>query len=152
MGDGYDIIVDVLDESTCWRLLSRSWFGRVGFLHSDELMVLPVNAAVSANQVVFRTTDDSMFAQEGNGTKVVFEVDQTDRAAESGWSVLVRGRLWNVTGRPETAALHEVSVHPWAPGPRDRWMTIEPTAISGRRVVRHRALPPGVRPSYMPPD
>ena len=152
MGDEFDIIVDVLDESTCWRLMSRSGFGRLGFMHGDELMVLPLNAAVSENRVVFRTTDDSMFARAGNGTKVVFEVDQTDRVAESGWSVLLRGRLWDVTGRPETATWHEISVHSWAQGPRDRWMAIEPTAVSGRRVLRHRTLPPGVHPPYMPPD
>ncbi|HEY5877090.1 MAG TPA: pyridoxamine 5'-phosphate oxidase family protein [Ilumatobacteraceae bacterium] len=152
MGDEFDIIVDVLDESTCWRLMSRSGFGRLGFMHGDELMVLPVNAAVSENRVVFRTTHDSMFARVGDGTKVVFEVDQTDRVAESGWSVLLRGRLWDVTGRPETATWQELSVHPWAQGARDRWMAIEPTAVSGRRVLRHRTLPPGVHPSYMPPD
>lgn len=152
MVDEFDIIVDVLDESTCWRLISRSGFGRIGFMHGDELMVLPVNAAMSANRVMFRTTDDSMFARAGDGTKVVFEVDQTDRAAESGWSVLLRGRLWDVTGRPETATRHEFSVQPWAQESRDRWMAIEPTAISGRRVIRHRHLPPGVHPSYMPPD
>ncbi len=152
MGDEFDIIVDVLDESTCWRLMSRSGFGRLGFMNGEELMVLPLNAAVSENRVVFRTTADSMFARAGDGTKVVFEVDQTDRVAESGWSVLLRGRLWDVTGRPETATWEELSVHPWAQGPRDRWMAIEPTAVSGRRVLRHRTLAPGVRPPYMPPD
>ena len=84
MGDEFDIIVDVLDESTCWRLMSRSGFGRLGFMHGDELMVLPVNAAVSENRVVFRTTNYLMFARVGDGTKVVVEVDQTDRVAESG--------------------------------------------------------------------
>ena len=29
-------------------------------------------------------------------------------------------------------------MHPWAQGARDRWMAIEPTAVSGRRVLRHR--------------
>ncbi|MGD9700896.1 MAG: pyridoxamine 5'-phosphate oxidase family protein [Acidimicrobiia bacterium] len=152
VGNEYDIFVDELEEPTCWRLLSRADFGRVGFIHDGELMVLPVNSAVSSHRVVFRTAGGSMLARAGNGSIVVFESDHTDRVAESGWSVLVRGQLWDVTDRPETESWHEFAVRPWAPGPQDRWMAIEPSAISGRMIHRNRHLPPGVRAPYMSPD
>ena len=115
--DEFEILVEELDEPSCWRLLSRAGFGRVGLLHDGEIVVLPVNAAVVDRRVVFRTADESMLAA-GDGTTVAFEADHTDRVAESGWSVLVRGRLVDVTERPETAAWHELTVRPWLPGPR----------------------------------
>lgn len=152
MDDEYDIMIDVLDEATCWRLAVRAGFGRVGFVLDDEVTVLPVNVAVTDGRVVFRTSSDTSLARAGNGSSVAFETDHTDRVAESGWSVVIRGRLWDVTDRPETADWHQLLVRPWAPPPREVWMAIEPSAVTGRMIHRHRHLPPSARVPYMPPD
>jgi nitroimidazol reductase NimA-like FMN-containing flavoprotein (pyridoxamine 5'-phosphate oxidase superfamily) len=152
MSDDYEIIADELDEETCWRLIARAGFGRVGFVQDGEVVVLPVNSAVSDERVIFRTAEDSSLAAAGDGAMVAFEADHTDRAAESGWSVVVRGHLWDVTERPEASSWREYAVRPWAPGPRNRWMMIEPTLVTGRTIQRHRNLPAGARMPYMPPD
>lgn len=140
MDDEFDVTVDEVDEETCWRLVNRAGFGRVGFVRDGEVSVLPVNATVSRNRVVFRTAVGTSLAAAGDGSTVVFEADDTDRVAESGWSVVVRGRLWDVTERPETKSWSEQLVRPWAPSSRDIWMVIEPSSITGRRVVRRRIL------------
>jgi nitroimidazol reductase NimA-like FMN-containing flavoprotein (pyridoxamine 5'-phosphate oxidase superfamily) len=152
MNDEYDIVVDELDEETCWRLLARAGFGRVGFVEDDAVVVLPVNSAVRERRVIFRTGEDTSLGRAGRGSVVAFETDHTDRVAESGWSVVVRGHLWDVTDRPETARWHESAVRPWAPGPRARWMMIEPTLVTGRMIQRHRILTTRERVPYMPPD
>lgn len=152
MDQEYDISIDELDEATCWRLASRAGFGRVGFLLDGEVMVLPVNVAVVDGRVVFRTAGSTTLARAGDGSAVAFETDHTDRVAESGWSVVIRGRLWDVTHRPETAEWHQLLVRPWAPPPREVWMMIEPRAVTGRMIHRHRLLPPSGRVPYMPPD
>jgi nitroimidazol reductase NimA-like FMN-containing flavoprotein (pyridoxamine 5'-phosphate oxidase superfamily) len=153
MAEDYDISVTELDEETCWRLLSRAGFGRVGLVDSnDELVVLPVNAGVHQRRVVFRTAAGTSLASRGDGAMVAFEADHTDQVAEAGWSVVVRGRLWDVTDEPVAAEWNEFAVHPWAPPPRDRWMVIQPFRVTGRIVERHRRLAPGTRVSYMPPD
>jgi len=152
MGDEYDIILDELDDATCWRLVERAGFGRVGFLQNDQVVVLPVNAGVMNRRIVFRTVSDSSLAKAGTGSVVAFEADHTDPVAESGWSVVVRGRLWDVTDDPEVDTWSELAVHAWAPPPTDRWMVIDPTIVTGRMVQRHRNLPAGVRVPYMPPD
>src|SRR3954447_19760302 len=152
MGEEYDIVVDELDDATCWRLVERAGFGRVGFLQDDQIVVLPVNAGVMNGRIVFRTASDTSLAKGGTGSIVAFEADHTDRVAESGWSVVVRGRLWDATDRPEVAAWSELAVHAWAPPPTDRWMVIDPTMITGRMIQRHRNLPAGLPASYMPPD
>jgi nitroimidazol reductase NimA-like FMN-containing flavoprotein (pyridoxamine 5'-phosphate oxidase superfamily) len=152
MAQGYNIIVDELDSATCWRLVQRAGFGRVGFVQGDQVVALPVNAGVMNGRIMFRTASDTSLAQAGTGSVVAFEADHTDRVAESGWSVVVRGRLWDVTDHPEVATWSELAVHPWAPPPTDRWMVIEPTTITGRMIQRHRNLPAGVQVPYMPPD
>ena len=143
--DEYEIIVDELDEETCWHLVAQEVVGRVAFIHDFELWILPVNSAVVGGRVVFRTSDDSMLRAAGDNSLVAFEADHTDRVNETGWSVLVRGRLRDVTDKPETSAWHELTVRPWLPGPRNRRMVIEPSAISGR-MIRRRRLLPGPRP------
>ncbi len=140
--DHYEVNLEVLDDATCWRLLARAAFGRVAFFHADELHVLPVNAAVKAEQVIFRVADGSLIASAGNGAMVAFESDEIDRSDESGWSVLVRGSLWDVTDTPAATAWHELTVRSWVPGPLGRWMCIEPTAVTGRSLSRQRILNP----------
>jgi nitroimidazol reductase NimA-like FMN-containing flavoprotein (pyridoxamine 5'-phosphate oxidase superfamily) len=151
MEQEYDIRVDELDERTCWQLLTRAGFGRVGFVEDAGIVVLPVNSAVRDQRIIFRTAVGTSLAAAGDGSVVAFEADHTDRVAESGWSVLVQGQLWDVTDRPEVATWSTVLVRPWAPGPRDRWMRIDPTRVTGRMIQRHRNLPSGVRPSPGPP-
>ena len=140
----YDIFVDELDEETCWRLLARAGFGRIGFSHDGVVTILPVNATISERRVVFRTAEGSSLAAAGHGSVVAFEADHTDRVAESGWSILVRGTLWDVTDRPETAGWNELLVRPWVAPPRNVWMVIEPSGVTGRTVRRQRNIqPPG---------
>jgi nitroimidazol reductase NimA-like FMN-containing flavoprotein (pyridoxamine 5'-phosphate oxidase superfamily) len=143
----YEILVDELDELVCWQLLGRAGFGRVGFVEADGVAVLPVNSAVRDQRIIFRTATGTSLAAAGDGSVVAFEADHTDRVSESGWSVLVRGTLWDVTDRPETTNWSAVLVRPWAPGAHDRWMAIEPTRVTGRAIQRHRILPSAVRPS-----
>lgn len=151
MDEDYEIVADELDEATCWRLLARVGFGRVGFVHAGAVAVLPVNVAVIGQRVVFRTGEHTSLTA-ADGTAVAFEADHTDQVAESGWSVLVRGQLDTVTDAAEAAAFEESGLHAWAPDSRDRWMTITPTEVTGRMIQRHRNLPPGARVPYMPPD
>lgn len=148
----YDIIIDELGEDTCWRMLARAGLGRIAYVDDDEPVVLPINAGVYNRQVVFRTAEGSSLANKGDGSKVAFEADETNRTEESGWSVLVRGRLWDVTGSPEVEGWSDFAVHPWAPPPRDRWMLIKPTLVTGRTIERHRKVGPGPRVPYMEPD
>jgi len=67
----------------------------------------------------------------------VFEADHVDPVAESGWSVLVRGKLWEVTDEALRDRLVKTATAPWAPGPIDRWMIIVPSVVSGRSITRH---------------
>ena len=148
----YVISYDQLLEDVCWRLLSRSSFGRVVFCQDGEPGALPVNCAVSNRSIVFRTSADATFFEFSHGSRIAFEADHTDHIAESGWSVLVRGTLHEVTDAEEIDQLADLPVHPWAPGIRDRWMRIVPDSVTGRTISRHRRVSDSTRLPYMPPD
>jgi uncharacterized protein len=144
--------MDELDIEVCWWLIARTRFGRVAFVADGVPAVRPVNCGVLNRQVVFRTGADTALGRMTDGSPVAFEVDQTDQAAESGWSVIVTGHLAPVTDADELARLAEFELHPWAPGARDRWMKVTPTEVTGREVTRHRDLTASGQVPYMPPD
>lgn len=141
-----------LDVDVCWRLIASARFGRVAFELDGEPWVLPVNCAVVDGRVVFRTAVDSMLYALREGRRVAFEADSTERAAESGWSVLVRGRVVEITSPSELSRLAEADLHPWAPGVRDRWMKIVPHDVSGRVISRGFHADDGRPVPSMPPD
>jgi hypothetical protein len=90
--------------------------------------------------VVFRTGDHSVLS--GLATrKVAVEVDGYEVSSRSGWYVLVSGVVRELTFAGDVGAqrLRRLDVLPWAPGRRDRWFTVLPLAISGRRVARPHA-------------
>jgi nitroimidazol reductase NimA-like FMN-containing flavoprotein (pyridoxamine 5'-phosphate oxidase superfamily) len=145
--------VDDLDDEVCWRLVNSAVVGRVGFVLDGAPLILPVNFDVDGRTIVIRTAQTSLLEAVAGGAAVVFEIDHADEAVETGWSVLVFGLGEEVTAASERTELERLSLHPWAPGPRDRWIRIRPTQITGRAISRKRAdtAPGGFLP-YMPPD
>ena len=133
----YFVNYEDLEESVCWRLITRVAVGRVGFVFEDEPFVLPVNCVAIDGNIAFRTAGDSMLHTLADGVRVAFEADHVDPVAESGWSVLVRGNLWEVVDENQCDRLAGAGTHPWAPGPIDRWMIILPTVVTGRSITRH---------------
>ena len=98
--------------------------------------MLPVNYAVAAKAIVFRTAPDTLLAARANGP-VSFEADHFDEASHEGWSVLVQGHAHQVADEHRVRGLeHGTCLEPWAPGARDVWVRITPVHISGRHVQR----------------
>jgi Pyridoxamine 5'-phosphate oxidase len=60
-------------------------------------------------------------------------IDSIDLATRQGWSVLIQGPAHHVTGAGEDA-VREAGVESWAPGPRELFVRIVPSRITGRRV------------------
>jgi nitroimidazol reductase NimA-like FMN-containing flavoprotein (pyridoxamine 5'-phosphate oxidase superfamily) len=128
-----------LEEDVCRQMLARCSFGRVAFDDAAEgPTILPVNCLFSDGAVLFRAEAGSALDRLGRRRVVAFEADQVDPIAESGWSVLVRGTVTHLRDPERIASLAETAVHPWAPGPRNRWIEIQPQQITGRIIRRHR--------------
>jgi nitroimidazol reductase NimA-like FMN-containing flavoprotein (pyridoxamine 5'-phosphate oxidase superfamily) len=98
-------------------------------------VVFPVNFVLDRHTVVFRTEPGTKLHAAGRGGRVCFEADGTDEAARTGWSVVVRGEITEVTDPDELARLRELPLRPWAPGARDHYARILPAALTGRRIT-----------------
>jgi len=73
---------------------------------------------------------------------VAFEVDDYQLTDRSGWSVLAVGPAEVVDDADLAARLADAGLEPFADGPRAAMVRIEPTFLSGRRLV-HGAEPTG---------
>jgi nitroimidazol reductase NimA-like FMN-containing flavoprotein (pyridoxamine 5'-phosphate oxidase superfamily) len=124
----------MLSPAECFDLLEPGGIGRVGFTAADGMMMLPVNFAVTAKTIIFRTAPDTLLALYASG-QVSFEADCLNEALRTGWSVLVQGRARQVTGEREIEQLqNRTHLEPWAAGARDVYIRITPARISGRRI------------------
>jgi nitroimidazol reductase NimA-like FMN-containing flavoprotein (pyridoxamine 5'-phosphate oxidase superfamily) len=129
--------LEEIDEAECWRLLSTRPVGRVAINVGAYPLVFPVNHAVVAHGVVFRTAPGSKLWSM-HRSRVSFQVDDLDSCTHTGWSVLVRGSAREITADNVNSELFEIvragAPTPWAPGRRDHLVRIVADSISGRRI------------------
>ena len=126
--------VEVIDRAECLELLREEVVGRISVVEGTGPLVLPVNYAMHGDQVVFRTGPGSKLAASRGGA-ACFEIDAFDRASRAGWSVVVRGRLEEVTtlDRQHDAVID--LAEPWlGTDGRPHVLRLVPAVISGRRV------------------
>ena len=134
-----DRVIEELDEDQCLNLISGGGIGRIAYASRFGQAVLPVNYALRNGAVVFRTAahgpldEDLRTGIADADYKVAFEIDDIDMAAQRGWSVLIQGPAHHVTGAEEDT-VRQAGVESWAPGPRELFVRIVPSRITGRRV------------------
>ena len=73
--------------------------------------MIPVNYKLHEGSIVFRTVQDSPTDEDlrtgikGAEYKVAFEIDDVDRAAREGWSVLIQGSAHHVDSETERVSV-----------------------------------------------
>src|SRR3954466_2954079 len=95
-----DSPVEELSLEECWELLELEEFGRLAYRLVDEVHLVPINYAVDAGVLLFRTASGNKLLAAALHSDVAFEIDWHDDHAA--WSVVVRGRV---------RRLHEDEVH-----------------------------------------
>ena len=141
-----------LSTDECHQLLATHEIGRLGVNAEHFPLIFPVNYTLDGEVIVIRTHPGTMHTA-ADQANVTFEVDEIDRRARTGWSVLVRGRAEAVTSTHRAELVDRIKateVRPWAPGEYGHWLRLIPQQISGRRIVPGR-LPPtfGEPASYL---
>ena len=124
-----------LTRAECFELLASEHLGRVAMTDDLGPVVFPVNFILDGHTVVFRTEEGTKLHAARRRSRVCFEVDRADAAAHTGWSVIVRGEVTEVTDPAELARLGELPLRAWAPGARDRYVRILPSVLTGRRIA-----------------
>jgi nitroimidazol reductase NimA-like FMN-containing flavoprotein (pyridoxamine 5'-phosphate oxidase superfamily) len=128
--------LEVLDRDTCLELLAGDEVGRLAIAGRGAPILMPVNYALDGETVVFRTDPGTKLERAGRFGRAAFEIDRFDREARSGWSVVVTGRLEEVTDY-DAATLERLTrlpLRPWARGEKQHWVRLVPSKITGRRV------------------
>lgn len=124
-----------LTKQECFGLLAGQQLGRVVLVDDRGPLALPVNFVVDQHSVLFRSDAGTKLAVASRGSRVAFEIDGTDAATRTGWSVLVRGEAVEVTDPAELARVRRLPLSAWASGAKPRYVRILPTALTGRRIA-----------------
>ncbi len=129
-------MIEDLAPDECLRLLGSTPVGRVGVTIDALPAVLPVNFVVHDGAVIFRTVPGTKLDAATAGAVVAFEADgYGSNGSPNGWSVLVRGVAREITEAADVAAARRLPLESWAwDGGADRFVRIELTVVSGRRV------------------
>ncbi|MET8874463.1 pyridoxamine 5'-phosphate oxidase family protein [Nocardia sp. NPDC004604] len=127
-----------LDRATALDLLSTVSIGRVVFSRNALPAIRPVNHIVEADgSVIVRTRLAAQLtsAVRGNsGVVVAYEADEIDPHLHTGWSVVVTGFARTVTD-PARIARYERLLRSWVDQVMDTVIEIEPSIVSGVRLV-----------------
>ncbi|MGW0605009.1 pyridoxamine 5'-phosphate oxidase family protein [Streptomyces sp. NPDC002640] len=127
-----------LDRRESLRLLATAAIGRIVHTRQALPAVLPVNFCLDHDgAVVLRTSAASELARAVDGTVVAFEADEVDRAARTGWSVVVTGAAEVVTDPKEHRRLATTGPRSWVavPARQEVFLRIRPELVTGREVV-----------------
>lgn len=124
------------------RLLASVPFGRVIFTRDALPAVRPVNHLVEDGEIVIvRTRLTSRLTstvRADENVVVAYEADDIDPVEQLGWSVVVTGIARPVTDT-ERVARYEAMLQPWVDGMMDSIVAIEPTLVTGVRLVAKKA-------------
>jgi uncharacterized protein len=127
-----------LTKAECFEFLANEQLGRLAVVDDRGPVVFPVNYVLDRHTVVFRTEEGTKLHAALRGSRACFELDGTDAAGHTAWSVIVRGEVTEVTDRAELARLRELPLRALAPGSRDRYVRMLPAVLTGRRIVTAR--------------
>ena len=125
--------MEILSTTECWGLLGTCAIGRLAVSTPQGPEIYPVNIAVDGESVVFRTDPGSKLTAIAADPRVALEADFVDHDASDGWSVLVVGRLVELSGG-ELVAARRLPLAPWTIGDKQRWFRLVPRRVTGRRV------------------
>jgi nitroimidazol reductase NimA-like FMN-containing flavoprotein (pyridoxamine 5'-phosphate oxidase superfamily) len=127
--------LELLEDDDCFELLSLQSIGRVALTMGALPVVFPVNYKLDGRTIVFRTGPGAKLAAAANRAVIAFEVDESDPAVHSGWSVLALGVASLVDDPGELERLDRLEVSAWAGGNRQSLVKVPVEMISGRRIL-----------------
>jgi nitroimidazol reductase NimA-like FMN-containing flavoprotein (pyridoxamine 5'-phosphate oxidase superfamily) len=121
-----------LSDEECRALLRGSDIGRVGVSVRALPAIFPVRFTMVDDDVLFRTSRETLLARVVSDAIVAFEADAIDNDQGHGWSVLVVGRAEMIGTGVELEQVRHVALLPWTTSSDDSFVRIATDTISGR--------------------
>ena len=126
--------LEALSEEECWELLRAGQVARLAVVVGTQPDIFPVNYLVDGRSVLIRTSPGTKLAAAVLNGHVALEIDHTEHATRSGWSVVVHGSATEIDELPELLAAEATGLQPWARSLKNRWLHVHVDMVSGRRV------------------
>lgn len=125
-----------LGVAECWMLVGTHGVGRVGFMGDTHLRIVPTRYDAERGTAYIRATTFGELARGAHERPTSLQVDDLDRRAFTGWSVLMTGTAHRVQDPALVASLWSAEIpHPWSQGPETQWIALVVEAIEGQRVA-----------------
>lgn len=139
MSNDDELVLEWLHHDECVALLSTVELGRLGVVEGGEPVVVPVNFTYTDGSVVIHTDEGTKLSAANYG-RAALEADDIDPVTHEGWSVLVRGRAYEITEAVDRTSerLQQVPNRSWAPGPKGHLLMIHAEQVTGRRLRSRR--------------
>jgi nitroimidazol reductase NimA-like FMN-containing flavoprotein (pyridoxamine 5'-phosphate oxidase superfamily) len=127
--------MEVLDAEQCWELLSTVEVGRLAVAAAGDVDIYPVNFVLDGRELVFRTAEGTKLVEVVLAGRVAFETDGYDPGRGRAWSVVVKGHAQDLDRFSEIYHAQDLPLFPWNASPKERFVKITPTMITGRRFT-----------------
>jgi nitroimidazol reductase NimA-like FMN-containing flavoprotein (pyridoxamine 5'-phosphate oxidase superfamily) len=124
----------VLGRDDCLDLLRSHYLGRLGLSVGALPVVVPVNYAIDEDLIVICSEPGLKLEAARKGVVACLEIDDFDTMTHSGWSVLVTGRLGELTDATAIRRAEHLPLVPWAPMSEPHYMTLSTELVSGRSL------------------
>jgi len=135
---GSDDGVTTLRDDECWRLLAATEVGRLAVAVAGEPDIFPINFVVDGPTVVFRTAEGTKLAALTVASRVALEVDGYDAGSGEAWSGVVKGTAERHEHLTDIYAAEGLPLFPWQSGPKQWFVRIGRTTVTGRRFRANR--------------
>ena len=126
---------EVLYEDQCWELLGQVEVGRLAIAVAGDVDIYPVNFVVDGRELVFRTAEGTKLLEVVLAGRVAFEVDGYEPEHGRAWSVVVKGHAHDLDHFSELYQAQDLPLFPWNASPKERFVRIEPSRVTGRRFT-----------------
>ncbi len=125
--------VEKLESNQCLELLRAVSVGHLAVSNGDLPQIFPVNFTIDHGTVVFRTGEGTKLKTLRAQPRVAFEADGVNQETGVAWSVMVQGTAELFSNIEETLDSFNLMLFPWESGPKDQFVRIVPTNMTGRR-------------------
>ena len=123
-----------LSAEECWELLARTKFGRVAMAVAGEIDIFPIDFGIDGFDVLFRTTEGTKLVEVVLSETITLECDERDLEQGVAWSVVVKGTPELLDNYDAIDHAEQLGIHPWTGTPKDRFVRITRTRVTGRRA------------------
>lgn len=119
-----------LSDEQSWRLLEHTTHGRLATAVGGFVDIFPLNFSVRDRVIYIRTSPGEKLAALTVNDHVAFEADGI--LSDQAWSVVVHGVAHQLQTQAEIEVARASGVSPWVPTPKESWVKIEASQVTGR--------------------